>query len=954
MNASKALKQLVVLFSIAAFPDGVESICSLCKNGAAMSRPEYVLGLVDPIPLNTCQDLGTALLFIQEDSEMCQQSRALASLCGCPVYKETACSICGSGDNVTMARPQQMLDGLVELNNDRDSFGLVRTCALVESAINEIPSNSSECLDRSMGGLQEYCGCSNGEEEEEEISSVCSFCPGGEILPPIDDLLAFEGFVIFGGDGYSDCASLRAMAENTEVHSDQCQKIQSISTACGCPVPEDACLLCQDGELLGGINRVFPPSDKIYGPWVPDRETTCKTVNAALNRLSKHSEQCTELQAKYSKQCECAKKEEFIPCALCPHGESVPDPNKRIEGISGYGFDYVEHTCGAMEAAARTVDARSQICDTALILSKACGCTVPQDQCSICRSGQMAKPHAILKFAFGAENKIMREFSGGEDQQIVDLFNRPSSCEVGDSFLAHVFVDDEFGCYWNQFLRGHACGCPYDPQVDVVLWLQRGSGLLSLAGSLLIIVAICRRKPNQRWTTYNQIVMLISIFDSLSSTAYIFGTALTPTDRAFRGSIGNEATCGVQAFLFQAGFTSLFYNVALCAYFLLVVKYQWRESKFCKVNKWIHLGICSLGLGLAFGVIPFAFPDWKWCYLGPPVITGSILPGIFFFMLPIGLSIVSMTVFTILLLNYVRKIEGNTPRRLGGTNRPSLAKRTLWQSCWFLLVFYIVWPIQFIAFVVEITEDTYWLYVLAALLGPLQGKSVFIFGMTAQAKKLKVCDIVLSLYVLFRRVCYAGFLNYLVYRRRNSKYQQHRSRSAPFRLIWEKFGSVTKKLRGLGFDSDSSSANRHCRHGPEANGEAATDAGVMEEGGAFNAAIEAQQELQAVVSTSCHQKKEDTTKRFRRESDCMIQHAFYSGMLDDDEIALYHDVLDKPRTSASQVSRELIKEELQDETGDQKFEESAATQVSNEVLNEELPKSKDQELQEKDVVSPQK
>jgi hypothetical protein len=51
----------------------------------------------------------------------------------------------------------------------------------------------------------------------------------------------------------------------------------------------------------------------------------------------------------------------------------------------------------------------------------------------------------------------------------------------------------------------------------------------------------------------------------------------------------------------------------------------------------------------------------------------------------------------------------------------SLANRTVWQSVWFLAVFYLVWPIQFAAFVIPTVPRYYPIYLCAAILGPLQG-----------------------------------------------------------------------------------------------------------------------------------------------------------------------------------------------------------------------------------------
>ena len=40
---------------------------------------------------------------------------------------------------------------------------------------------------------------------------------------------------------------------------------------------------------------------------------------------------------------------------------------------------------------------------------------------------------------------------------------------------------------------------------------------------------------------------------------------------------------------------------------------------------------------------------------------------------------------------------------------------------WFLAVFYAVWLIQFVAFVAPTVPSNYWIYLLAAIFGPLQG-----------------------------------------------------------------------------------------------------------------------------------------------------------------------------------------------------------------------------------------
>ena len=195
----------------------------------------------------------------------------------------------------------------------------------------------------------------------------------------------------------------------------------------------------------------------------------------------------------------------------------------------------------------------------------------------------MSNPFQELVLTFGAINDIHpKDFDPNE---LLFSSNRKSSCEVAESVFSSLYTQDDSRCYWNQLLRGQVCGCPDNSEIRALVWTQRCSGILSLSGSLLIIMSIITKPRNVRWSPYNQIVLGISVFDSLSSTAYIIGTAFNPKELALHGSIGNKATCGFAAWLFQIGIASVYYSFLLCVYFLLVVKYNWTERKFSKVAK---------------------------------------------------------------------------------------------------------------------------------------------------------------------------------------------------------------------------------------------------------------------------------------------------------------------------------------------------------------------------------
>lgn len=536
---------LLLTATIAAQP------CRLCERNQdgtipELMQPDYVLGLTDPLPLETCGDLDSALsVLVVEGSEICESSRVLSSLCGCPV-PEFGCTICGA--NIT--RPQQVLDELVDLTGlPSVDDPLPFTCDFVDSIMNTLQSNTSECLALPISEMQEYCGCVQQEENGDNTTAGCQFCPGGERIP--SDVLS-------GGtvDDQS-CEDLFEDSKQAEKGSDECSLLQQLSTGCGCPIPQDACYLCDTKKA-----PTNPLAEIVY----KGETMTCRGLESRLHRAGKDSLECGQIDQRYLETCGCQIEEEIIPCSLCPLGEAAPFPDRPIEGIEGQGFDFIEHSCGAFDTLGRSIQVETVGCSAVRAFSKFCACMLPQDACSVCPyESELTKPDATYVWTHGDIASVFATANQGTDGAWD--YSLPQTCSVGDSFLAQFNEGNHF-CYYNQLLRSHACGCEEPSQVVVALtWAQRVSGILSLAGSLLIMYKMIRKKPNERKSTYVQIIFLISLFDCLSSLAYIFGTAFVQSEYGIYGAIGNDSTCKFQAWLFQIGITSVFYNWALSLYF---------------------------------------------------------------------------------------------------------------------------------------------------------------------------------------------------------------------------------------------------------------------------------------------------------------------------------------------------------------------------------------------------
>ena len=178
----------------------------------------------NPFVINTCKNLSNLMLFFYEDLPQCRDARALNKTCGCPVA-ENACSICEGLQNIT--RPQQLLGGLVDLgeaNRLALTYGIALTCAFTELAMQHYSTGQAECLELPFDNLRRYCGCPNTMDEEE--SNECTFCPGGEIIPPQSGV---DTFIKIGkNEDKVSCEKAKTLAAQTEKDSEVAYATKSI------------------------------------------------------------------------------------------------------------------------------------------------------------------------------------------------------------------------------------------------------------------------------------------------------------------------------------------------------------------------------------------------------------------------------------------------------------------------------------------------------------------------------------------------------------------------------------------------------------------------------------------------------------------------------------------------------------------------------------------------------
>ena len=139
--------------------------------------------------------------------------------------------------------------------------------------------------------------------------------------------------------------------------------------------------------------------------------------------------------------------------------------------------------------------------------------------------------------------------------------------------------------------------------------ITRFSGLLSFAGSSLILFIIFADCVNKWKRIHYRLLAGICFFDVLYSLCMIVSTAAIPKDTDdgyhIRGNIGNTATCKAQGFLLQLGALGMpLYLASLSLYYLLVIRYNVNDDVIRrKVEPFMHIISIAFPLGTAIAAL---------------------------------------------------------------------------------------------------------------------------------------------------------------------------------------------------------------------------------------------------------------------------------------------------------------------------------------------------------------
>jgi hypothetical protein len=270
-------------------------------------------------------------------------------------------------------------------------------------------------------------------------------------------------------------------------------------------------------------------------------------------------------------------------------------------------------------------------------------------------------------------------------------------------------------------------GADTQAKKKAVVWTSRVAAFLSLFGASYILWDTLRI-PKNRHNVYHQLLMGMACFDVCTAVAWAFGTAPLPAGDEEEwshifGARGTTATCTAQAFFIQLGYTSVFYNVSLTCYYVLVICYSWSELQLRRRRQWLHGIPLLVGIGLALGGIPIYGPFEYACHITIFAVPTYII--CIFFAIPIGISIILITAGMLQVYFKVRRQSRATARY--SMTSPNLERQVFWQCLSYVMAFYITWPIQFTVYVGLLDEvNRIGFTLLMAFVAPLQGFNNFL------------------------------------------------------------------------------------------------------------------------------------------------------------------------------------------------------------------------------------
>lgn len=119
----------------------------------------------------------------------------------------------------------------------------------------------------------------------------------------------------------------------------------------------------------------------------------------------------------------------------------------------------------------------------------------------------------------------------------------------------------------------------------------------------------------------NRLLLPMSVFDIIASTAIGFSTAPIPRGTSCTyGAIGNQTTCSIQGFSLLMMFVVISYNAMLCFYYMKVIRDNLPDRELVHYQKYMHAFACIPWITIAIVAASMQLYSSMstFCYIGTP------------------------------------------------------------------------------------------------------------------------------------------------------------------------------------------------------------------------------------------------------------------------------------------------------------------------------------------------
>jgi len=271
---------------------------------------------------------------------------------------------------------------------------------------------------------------------------------------------------------------------------------------------------------------------------------------------------------------------------------------------------------------------------------------------------------------------------------------------------------------------------------SALVWMPRIGAILSILGSIGMIISVLNDKERRK-KVIGELIIALSCFDIIGSLGYAFASLPIPKEDYILGAKGNTASCKAQGFFIQLGTTSLYINVSIAFYYLLIIQFSWRERRLRKSRVYYLLYAVPITIGaiFAFAAIPYYENAIMWCNNSQK----------YWSEVPVGVAILIATYLMLSLCWFVYKSERASARfsaraSSASFTRASLSKQFFNQSMVYLAAFYLTWPV-YLALQIMIANgnafSSYGFYLFAGTAVTLQGFWNFVFHSGLKLEKVK-------------------------------------------------------------------------------------------------------------------------------------------------------------------------------------------------------------------------